>query len=110
VTRRVKNGGKACQKILSEGIQGHWLTVLGKAREKLVESGYRAENLDMELISEPYPAVADGIVERCMKRNCTMVVLGRKRMSEGEEFVMGYVGVKLARSLEKAAVLVVKAQ
>lgn len=87
-----------------------FMTVLRNAREKLVESGYKAENIEMELISEPYPTVADGIIDQCMKRNCTMVVLGRKRMSKAEEFVMGDVCVKLVRSLEKVAVLVVKAQ
>jgi nucleotide-binding universal stress UspA family protein len=60
--------------------------------------------------SEAYPTVADGIIDQCRKRNCTMVVLGRKRMSKAEEFVMGDVCVKLVRGLEKAAVLVVKTQ
>ncbi len=36
-----------------------------------------------------------------------MVVIGRKRMSKAEEFVMGDVSVKLVRALEGAAVLVV---
>jgi hypothetical protein len=38
-----------------------------------------------------------------------MVVLGRKRMSKAEEFVLGDVGVKLVRALEGVAILVVKA-
>jgi nucleotide-binding universal stress UspA family protein len=84
--------------------------VLERAREKLLESGYRAENIETEIVSEPYPTVADGIIDQCTKRNCTMVVLGRKRMSKAEEFVMGDVCVKLVRALEKAAVLVVKTE
>jgi nucleotide-binding universal stress UspA family protein len=87
-----------------------FLAVLQKAREKLIQSGYKAENIEMELISEPYPTVADGIIDQCMRRNCAMVVLGRKRMSKAEEFVMGDVCVKLVRGLEKVAVLVVKTQ
>jgi nucleotide-binding universal stress UspA family protein len=87
-----------------------FLAVLQKAREKLIQSGYKAENIEMELISEPYPTVADGIIDQCMRRNCMMVVLGRKRMSKAEEFVMGDVCVKLVRGLEKVAVLVVKTQ
>jgi nucleotide-binding universal stress UspA family protein len=87
-----------------------FLAVLQKAKEKLVESGYTAENIEMELISDPYPTVADGIIDQCMRRNCTMVVLGRKRMSKAEEFVMGDVCIKLVRGLEKVALLVVKTQ
>jgi nucleotide-binding universal stress UspA family protein len=87
-----------------------FLAVLQKAKEKLVESGYTEENIEMELISDPYPTVADGIIDQCMRRNCTMVVLGRKRMSKAEEFVMGDVCIKLVRGLEKVALLVVKTQ
>jgi hypothetical protein len=36
-----------------------------------------------------------------------MVVIGRKRMSKAEEFVMGDISIKLIRALENAAVLVV---
>ncbi len=39
-----------------------------------------------------------------------MVMIGRKRMSKAEEFVMGDVGVKLVRALEGVAVLVVKSR
>ena len=36
-----------------------------------------------------------------------VVLIGRKRMSKAEEFVMGDISVKLVRALENAAVLVV---
>ena len=84
--------------------------VLERAKETLVKNGFKAENIEIEIISEEYPTVADGIIDQCRKRNCTMVVLGRKTMSKAEEFVMGDVCVKLVRGLEKAAVLVVKSQ
>ena len=87
-----------------------FLAVLERAREKLIENGFKAENIEIEITSETYPTVADGIIDQCRERNCSMVVLGRKRMSKAEEFVMGDVCVKLVRGLEKAAVLVVKSQ
>jgi hypothetical protein len=37
-----------------------------------------------------------------------MVVIGRKTMSKSEEFIMGDISVKLLRSLNKTAILVVK--
>ncbi len=39
-----------------------------------------------------------------------MVVIGRKRMSKAEEFVLGDPSIKLVRVLEGAAVLVVKSR
>jgi nucleotide-binding universal stress UspA family protein len=87
-----------------------FLTVLEKAKIKLIENGFKAEHIEIEIVSEAYPTVADGIINQCTKRNCTMVVLGRKRMSKAEEFVMGDVCIKLVRGLEKAAVLVVKSE
>ena len=87
-----------------------FLAILERAKNKLIENGFKAEHIEIEIISEAYPTVADGIIDQCRKRNCTMVVLGRKRMSKAEEFVMGDVCVKLVRGLEKAAVLVVKTE
>jgi hypothetical protein len=37
-----------------------------------------------------------------------MVVIGRKKMSKAEEFVMGDISVRLIRALEGVSVLVVK--
>jgi hypothetical protein len=39
-----------------------------------------------------------------------MVIIGRKRMTKAEEFVMGDVSVKLLRELEKMAILVVRTE
>ncbi len=83
---------------------------LQKAKDKLVESGFRPDHVHLELVSDPYPTVADGIIDQCKKRGCQMVMMGRKKMSKAEEFVMGDVSVKLVRALEDTAVLVVKSK
>ena len=84
--------------------------VLEKAKEKLVERGFIPEKINVELIKEPYETIADGIIDQTRKRNATMVIIGRKKMSKAEEFVMGDISVKVIRALEGAAVLVVKSK
>jgi len=84
------------------------LDLLQEDKDKLVEKGYDPEKIEIKLVTEPYPTIADGIIEQFKKRNFNMVLIGRKRMSKAEEFVMGDVSVKLVRMLENAAVLVVK--
>ena len=84
------------------------LNVLQKAKDKLIESGFNPDKIEIKLISEPYPTVADGIIDQFKKGDFNMVVIGRKRMSKAEEFVLGDVSVKLVRAIEGAAVLVVK--
>ena len=84
--------------------------VLEKARSKLVENGYRAENIDIDLVIEPYPTATEGIIDRFNKGEYALVVIGRRKKSKSEEFVMGDISVKLVRALEGAAVLVVKSK
>ena len=86
------------------------MAALQKAKDKLVESGFRPDHIQIDLVSDPYPTVADGIIDQCKKRGCQMVMIGRKKMSKAEEFVMGDVCVKLVRALEGTAVLVVKSK
>lgn len=86
------------------------MAALQKAKEKLVENGFSADQIDIDLITDPYPTVADGIIDQCKKHSCQMVMIGRKKMSKAEEFVMGDVCVKLVRALEGLAVLVVKSK
>jgi len=86
------------------------LGALQKAKDKLVENGFLPDHVRIELISDPYPTVADGIIDQCKKRGCQMVVIGRKKMSKAEEFVMGDACIKLVRALEGLAVLVVKSK
>ena len=84
------------------------MKVLQNARDKLIENGYSGEHIEMELVNNPYPTIADGIIDQFNKRKFDMIIIGRKRMSKAEEFVMGDVSVKLVRVLEGTAVLVVK--
>ena len=81
---------------------------LNAAREKLVQNGFIAKNIEIDMIMEPYATLADGVIDQCEKRNIDLVIIGRKKMSKAEEFVMGDLSVKLVRNLDKTAVLVVK--
>ncbi len=83
-------------------------SILEQARDKLVESGFIGERVKVLLVEEPYPTVADGIVDQFKKGNYDMVVIGRKTMSKAEEFVRGDISVKLIRALEGLCLLVVK--
>ncbi|MGD2273031.1 MAG: universal stress protein [Desulfobacterales bacterium] len=87
-----------------------YLKAMENARDKLVEKGCNPKAVNIKLITDPYPTVADGIIEQFNKGDYTMVVIGRKRMSKAEEFVKGDVSVKLVRALQGAAVLVVTTQ
>jgi len=90
------------------GQPSRMMAVLQRAKERLVEKGFNPEKIETELVDQPYQTVADGIIDQVRKRNCDLVIIGRKRMSKAEEFVMGDISVKLVRALEGAAVLVVK--
>lgn len=79
-----------------------------QAKEKFVARGFPPDRIKAEIVSEPYPTVAEGIIHECNKRNVDMVVIGRKRMSKAEEYVMGDICTKLIRALEGTAILVVK--
>ena len=78
-------------------------------RDALVQDGFDSGRIDIKLATETYATVTDGIIDQFNKGEYNMVVLGRKRMSKAEEFVLGDVGVKLVRALEGVAILVVKA-
>jgi nucleotide-binding universal stress UspA family protein len=78
-------------------------------RDKLVENGFQADRIAINLATEAYATTTEGIIDQFHKGEYSMVVLGRKRMSKAEEFVLGDVGVKLVRALEGVAILVVKA-
>ncbi|MBW1702781.1 MAG: universal stress protein [Deltaproteobacteria bacterium] len=84
--------------------------VLEKAKDKLIENGFNPNNIEIELVTDPYPTVAEGIIDQFKKKHFDMVIIGRKHMSKAEEFVMGDVSVKLVRALEGTAVLVVKSE
>ena len=82
--------------------------VMESAREKLVKNGFNYENIEIDIILEPYTSLADGVIDQCKKRNVDLIIIGRKKMSKAEEFVMGDLSVKLVRNLDGIAVLVVK--
>jgi nucleotide-binding universal stress UspA family protein len=85
-----------------------FLKFLEKTKENLVQQGYHSKQIEIRLVTEPYPTIADGIIDQFEKGDYNMVMIGRKRMSRTEEFVLGDVGVKLVRALEGTAILVVK--
>lgn len=78
------------------------------AGEKLANNGFNPENIKIDIILETYTTLADGVIDQCKKRNVDLVIIGRKKMSKAEEFVMGDLSVKLVRNLDGIAVLVVK--
>ena len=86
------------------------MAVLERAEDRLVEKGFNPERIETELVRQPYQTIADGIIDQVNKRNFDMVVIGRKRMSKAEEFVMGDISIKLVRALDGAAILVVKSK
>ena len=81
--------------------------LLQQAKERLIEKGFLPDNIHTVMVEEPYTTIADGIIDQYKKEKFDMVVIGRKRMSKAEEFVMGDISIKLIRALEDAAVLVV---
>ena len=101
----------------SEGLMGKKFTeeqparltaVLQAAKDKLIENGFNPNEIETKLVTESYPTVADAVIDQFNRGKYDMVVIGRKRMSKAEEFVMGDISVKLVRALEGAAILVVK--
>ncbi len=84
------------------------LKVLEEAKEMLVQKGLFPENIEIKLVEEPYQTVAEGIIDQAKKIKPSMVLVGRKKMSKAEEFVLGDASIKLVRALEGMAVLVVK--
>ena len=84
------------------------LKILEEAKEKLVQKGLFPENIEIILVEKPYQTVSEGIIDQAKKIKPTMVIIGRKKMSKAEEFVLGDASIKLVRALEGLAVLVVK--
>lgn len=84
-----------------------FMTLLENAKERLIEFGFDPKN-KIEMVTKPYATVTEGIIDACKKQHFDLVVIGRKRMSKAEEFVLGDISVKLVRSLEGPAILIVK--
>lgn len=79
-----------------------------KARLQLEQAGFPAGNIRLDFIEDQYPSIAEGIIDQFNSGDYNMVVIGRKRMSKSEEFVLGDPSIKLVRSLTGTAVMVVK--
>jgi nucleotide-binding universal stress UspA family protein len=83
--------------------------VLQKAKDRLVdEKGFKSSQIATVLLTDPYPSVTEGIIDFFKKNKYDMVVIGRKKMSKSEEFILGDISVKLVRTLDNTSVLVVK--
>ncbi len=85
-------------------------TLMEDSKAKLVEQGMMEDHITVRLFCVLTATVAEGILEEFGRKKYDMVVLGRRRKSKSEEFVMGDISVKLVRALEKTAVLVVKSE
>jgi nucleotide-binding universal stress UspA family protein len=81
---------------------------LVRAKNQLIQGGFIEENIEVELVGDPYETIGDGIMDLFRKGTYDMVVIGRKKMSKAEEFVLGDPSVKLVRALEGTAIVVIK--
>jgi nucleotide-binding universal stress UspA family protein len=86
----------------------HFTSILERARENLVAGGIPPENVDLRLEMTPYTTVAEGLLDQLKVGDYDLVIIGRRRKSKAEEFVLGDVGVKMVRAPEGTAILVVK--
>lgn len=83
-------------------------TNLSNARQRLIECGYPPDNVHVHLETRPFPTVADGIIAELKKGRYDIVVIGRKKMSKSEEFVIGDASIKLVRALDHTTVIIVR--
>lgn len=81
---------------------------MSNARRRLIECGYPQDNVHVTLETLPFPTVADGIIAELEKGKYDIVVIGRKKMSKSEEFVIGDASIKLIRALDRTTVIIVK--
>ena len=107
VFRKASASEELMGKTFTKKEKERFLKLLQNTKDKLVEKGFLPENINIIMAEEPYPTIAEGIIDQFKKENFGMVLIGRKRMSKAEEFVMGDISIKLVRALEHTAVLVV---
>jgi len=108
--RKQSSSEELMGKKFTEEQPARMLAVLERARERLIENGFSSGRIETRLVQDPYPTVAEGIIDQFNRGDFNMVVIGRKRISKAEEFVIGDISVKLVRALEGTAVLVVKSR
>ncbi|MCD6272357.1 MAG: universal stress protein [Deltaproteobacteria bacterium] len=83
---------------------------LNRIRKKLVDNGFFEAQTKIKILTKQYSSVTDGIIDQFKKNQYKMVMIGRRRMSKSEEFVLGDISIKLVRALEETAVVVVKSK
>ena len=83
---------------------------LDQTRDKLVDNGFCEDQISIKIITEQYSSITEGIIDQFKKNHYKMVMIGRKRMSKSEEFVLGDISIKLVRALNETAVVVVKSK
>ncbi len=108
VLRKPSSGEEMMGKKYMNQQAERYTETLDRAKDQLVENGFLAENIDIELVAEPYDTISDGIMDKFNNGKYDMVVIGRKKMSKAEEFVLGDPSVKLVRALEGTAIVVIK--
>jgi len=108
VLREPKDGEDFLGEQFAKNLPERFREVLNQAKQTMVDRGFKPEQIVTELITHDYPTITDGIIENFRKGSFNMVVVGRKRMSKAEEFVLGDPSVKLVRELGGTAVVVVK--
>ena len=108
ILREPKSGEDFLGEQFSKNLPERFIEVLNNAREKMLNRGFQPERIKTELITHDYPTITDGIIDTFHKGSYNMVVVGRKRMSKAEEFVLGDPSVKLVRELSGTAIVVVK--
>jgi len=109
VFRKPTSGEELMGKKFMDEQPAKFKALLENAKQRLVsEKGFDPDQVDIQLLTDPYPSVTEGIVDFFIKGQYDMVVIGRKKMSKSEEFILGDISVKLVRSLDKTSILVVK--
>ncbi len=83
---------------------------LDQTRKKLVDNGFFEDQIRIKIITKQYSSITEGIIDQFKKNHYKMVMIGRKKMSKSEEFVLGDISIKLVRALDETAVVVVKSK
>jgi K+-sensing histidine kinase KdpD len=82
-----------------------WEKQLEESKKILLAQGLLPEKIHIKIVTDPYPTIADGIIDQFKKGNYGTLVLGHKKKSRAEEFVKGDISMKLLRNLEGVAIL-----
>jgi nucleotide-binding universal stress UspA family protein len=81
-------------------------TIFKKALDRLVKAGIGQDQIEVQ-IERDIKSRAWGIVQEAQKEGCGTIVIGRRGLSQAEEFFMGRVSDKVLHLAEEMAVWVV---